>query len=230
MIFPLFLIFKTCDPMLKCLDFDDNFLPIINKRNADLCSILIDNEKKYNSKAPQHIFDGIKTSFPSLKNVPKSEWKKLISEIRNVNHTRTSNGVVESFAECLSTDSKLIDSIIKGEETAVTDILGRLKGGCSPVSLVSKVCKWIYRWNKNGREDAYAIYDSVVRRVIPYYAKHFRVTINHLKDLDDYVKYDNIVKGISKKSKVSLHDLDHILWYFYKNNPIQREIAFALSG
>lgn len=231
MILPLCLIFKTCDSKLRCLDFDDNFLPIINKRNADICNGLIDNDKKYNSKDPQHIFYGIKTSCPSLKNVPQSEWGKLIREIRNINHTRTSNKAVNAFARYLSMNSKIIDDIINGRNNAVDDILTYLKGNTLPIpiSLASKVCKWIYRWNKNGRKDAYAIYDSIVKSVIPYYAKHFGVTINHLKDLDDYVKYDKIVKDISKISKVSLHDLDRILWYFFKSNPIQREIAIKLG-
>ncbi len=229
MTLPLCLIFKTCDPKLRGLDFDDNFLPIINKRNADICNVLIDNDKKYNSKVPQKIFNRIKTSRPSLKNVPQSDWESLISVIRNINHTRTSNKAVNAFARYLFTNSKIIDDIINGRNNAVDDILTFLKGNPVPISLASKVCKWIYRWNKNGRKDAYAIYDSVVRSVIPYYAKHFGVTINHLKDLDDYVKYDKIVKDISKNSNVDLHNLDHILWYFFKSNPIQREIAIALG-
>lgn len=228
MTMPLLLIFKTCDNSLRCLDFDNNFLPIINRNNAKIIEGIFLSNSKLNSNKTKNIFENIKKKHPSLIGVSTSEWEQLIKEISNDNKTRTSNKAINAFANYLSTDKNIIRNIKSKNLNSVIDIVDHIKktGNNSPISLASKVCKWIYKWDTNGK-DAFPIYDSIVKSVIPYYAKTNGITLNN--KLDNYLYYSQIVKDISIKTKIDLHNIDRILWYFYKSNPIQREIAIALG-
>lgn len=228
MTMPLLLIFKTCDNNLRCLDFDSNFLPVISKDNAKRIEGIFLSNPKLHSNKTKKIFDNIKKKHPSLIGVSTSEWEQLIREIANDNKTRTSNKAINAFANYLSTDKNIIRNIKSKELNSVIDIVGYIKKAVnnSPISLASKVCKWIFKWDTKGK-DAFPIYDSIVKSIIPYYAKTNGVILN--KNLDDYIYYSKVLVDISSKTKVDLHSLDRILWYFYKSNPIQREIAIALG-
>ena len=116
----------------------------------------------------------------------------------------------------------------------------------SKYSFASKFCTYVTRNDtanvtSNDRDDLYAIYDNVVRSILPYYI--FKVgsednpesfikesvikgriikqsTIECTQEGFRYCDYRNLITNLQKRleDNVSLKDIDMILWYYYKGD------------
>ena len=87
--------------------------------------------------------------------------------------------------------------------------------------------EWLYN------EDAYTINDSVVRKVLPYYLAYYKIDKNiwdgrKIDDLNyvDFFEFFNCLKRVLPE--MNRHELDHLMWYTYKNDPIRSSIAEAM--
>lgn len=209
------------------LTFDGNSLPELNRANAVLCERLILQDKKYNSPKPKAYFDKAKMSAGSVSKIPQSVWKDIVIEIARVNRTRTPDATKNGIASLL-TDPKYHERLLNGDPVLIEDLFAQLKknGLRGDISLLSKVCKWVYYWEVFP-QGGFSIYDSVVRSVLPYYAKVHGVTIKG--KLDKYINYHHAIVDICKKTGLTPHEFDRIAWYFYRDNPVHAALAVLLA-
>lgn len=105
------------------------------------------------------------------------------------------------------------------------------KGGKKIKSLASKVCKYLNEWNFNG--DAYTINDSVVRAILPYYLAYYGIngSLWENKNFEElnYQEFYGIFSELRNKTKLNNNELDHLIWYAYKNDSIRSDIAKVFS-
>ena len=84
-------------------------------------------------------------------------------------------------------------------------------------SFASKFCHYacFYLFENKKYQDNFSIYDNVLRKVVPLYARHFGIDC---ANLDDYANYRTVIDSILKKSgnKISRNGFDHLLWYYFK--------------
>ena len=215
------LIFLTCDPAFEKLDLDINFLPKLNKENYQICDAYKHDDYLAGVKPCFDEYEKVvKTANKDLNNV---DWLPFVNEIAKANSTRTPKEKQETLAKQV----KEHISEIKNGIGECVDRFDKNKDGTIN-SLTTKVCKWIYRFYKEQKDDAFAIYDSIVKSVLPYYAKQNGVAMPNYV-WKSYKQYLKVVKEICDKTGLSLQEFDRILWTFYSSNPIQKEIAIALG-
>ncbi|MCR4675534.1 MAG: hypothetical protein K5675_11015 [Lachnospiraceae bacterium] len=106
------------------------------------------------------------------------------------------------------------ETIPKGESEK-----GNKRKGRTNTSFASKFCHYtaFYLFEGKKEQDNYSIYDRILRKTIPKYAKHYGIKIK-VKDLKDYCYYQQVVDEIIKKSEsnISRNGFDHLIWYCYK--------------
>lgn len=86
-------------------------------------------------------------------------------------------------------------------------------------SFASKFCHYacFYMFPGENTQDNYSIYDNVLKKVLPLYAKKYAIPCE-TKELNKYSYYRMIVDEIIEKSgnKISRNGFDHLLWYYHK--------------
>lgn len=97
-----------------------------------------------------------------------------------------------------------------------------IPGKYRALSLASKICKYLHEWYYG--HDKFFIYDSVVRKMLPFYLDIFNVPHAGFNTATDFNRisysqfYDYINSIYSHCSTVmSKSELDHIMWYCYRN-------------
>jgi len=111
-------------------------------------------------------------------------------------------------------------------------------------SLTSKIFCYLEEWAYHG--SYYAIYDNVVRALLPYYLVSGKVRFedyrsslkgnyqeSHAFFLKSDMKYTDFYKlwkkVLNTSSGLNSHQLDRILWYGYKNDAIRMAVAPYLA-
>lgn len=98
------------------------------------------------------------------------------------------------------------------------------KGARSNPSFASKFCHYacLYLFEGIPEQDNFSIYDGILRKVLPLYAKHYEIKcvktkLEHNAD-GVYRYYSQLVDSVLEKSgnKISRNGFDHLLWYYYK--------------
>lgn len=91
-------------------------------------------------------------------------------------------------------------------------------------SFASKFCHYacFYLFENKPEQDNYSIYDSVVKKALPLYAKYYEIKIKEY-NLEDYVDYSKIIEKILEMSgnNISKNGFDHLLWYYFKGRNIK---------
>ena len=115
----------------------------------------------------------------------------------------------------------LVDDLTRFSKEAVTR---KNKGSIKIVdaefgSLASKICKYFAQYIF--KKDFYYINDKFIRRVLPYYywfylGEKISTTNITYEKLYDYL--EDIRKEVSKTSKLTRNEIDHIMWYCYKSS------------
>lgn len=86
-------------------------------------------------------------------------------------------------------------------------------------SFASKFCHYacFYLFENELEQDNYSIYDSILKKALPCYAKHYKILLDK-NDLEDYVTYSQIIDKILQKTgnQISRNGFDHLLWYYFK--------------
>lgn len=150
----------------------------------------------------------------------KNFWRNLMS---------TSKGVRRELVDLLATSAKIGQSA--GDEET--------ENGPQPNSLASKVCKYFAQYIKDdNKQELYFINDSFVRQALPFYyhyyvnkdkksykapktyADLFNLLEEILNKANQKHKTEN-QKYVNKRDKefnVTRGQMDHIMWYCYKNS------------
>ena len=74
----------------------------------------------------------------------------------------------------------------------------------------------------------------MVRAILPYYLAYYKIdrTLWQGKNFEklSYIEFYTIFSAVRDKVVVlNNHQLDHLIWYAYKNDNIRSEVAKALS-
>lgn len=228
---PQKLLFYTTKKELLPLDSDQNHLVALTLRNADLIEALIEQDDKYSPNA-KRVFDkiGKKTDFSFR------DFQRIIYQIADDNSTHTARPSRDELARyiCLPTthfferlakgDYSLVDDINNHVFTEVTLAQGRK---AHILSLSSKLCRYLEEWLWD--KDNFAVYDSVVRNLLPYYIQQRGLKSKVNLEKSTYVQFMAEFNKIYDGGKIKRHAIDHIIWYSYKDDPIRTAIGVALS-
>ena len=150
--------------------------------------------------------------------------KRMVSYIVD-NHTTFLGSLLNTEDE---KRCELVESLIAAVNTGGPDTKKT-----EPRSLASKVCKYLaqYLYSKRDEndkdDDNYYINDSFVRKTLPYYCAYYGVTIGDRKDYSTNYKHLFKVLDDIRENAANIHDngqkltrgqMDHIMWYCYKNS------------
>lgn len=160
---------------------------------------------------------------------------EVIHCIATENSTRTSKETMEILARyCANPDNNFLSRVQSGDQTLVDALTLHLAQSKSrkDKSLASKMCRYLNEWLYGGC--AYTINDSVVRAVLPYYLAYYKIdrSLWAGKKFDDlsYVAFYALFSLVRDAVGVlDNHQLDHLIWYAYKNDKIRTELAKALA-
>ena len=204
----------------KNLQLDENQMVILNEHNSKIVEDAISSDNNYNQNKGLESFNNIKD-----KNNPTfKEIKLIIDNISSENSTRTDNESKNAITEyIININFHFFEDLKQGNIELVDKILNYLKTKkCSKQkSLASKVVKYLDEWFY--KKNDFTINDSVVRNVLPYYAYKYlnQDLLNTNLDNFSYVNFFKICKEIKEKNQnLTLNQIDHILWYSYKNDPL----------
>jgi hypothetical protein len=223
------LLMLTRPDNLKELENDEYFMVALSQNNSKLVEDCIQHDPAYQSKGK-----GIMEARFKDGDYSKEAYYSIIKRIVTENSTRTGDDDVLLFAKyCADLDNKFLERVKDGDIKLVDDICKHVeeKGGKKIKSLASKVCKYLNEWKFNGY--AYTINDSVVRAILPYYFAYYNIdgSLWKNKDFDklSYEEFYGVFSELRNKTKLNNNELDHLIWYAYKNDSIRTEIAKALS-
>ncbi|MBE6624365.1 MAG: hypothetical protein E7622_01845 [Ruminococcaceae bacterium] len=209
----------------------DNFLMVcLNKHNSDIVEACIAVDPAYQSKGK-----AIMEQYFNAGDYSAKAYYDIINRIATENSTRTSKETMTLLAEyCADPANKFLERIAAGDEYLVDALLQHLVDNNSrrDKSLASKMCRYLNEWLYGGC--AYTINDSVVRAIMPYYLAYYKIDKKlwfgkNFEELS-YIEFYTIFSALRDKVGVlNNHELDHLIWYAYKNDNIRSEVAKALA-
>lgn len=220
----------TVPSNLTSLERDEYLMVCLNKHNSVIVEDCIAKDPAYQLKGKALIAQYFKAGDYS-----EAAYFEIVRCIATENSTRTSTTTMECLAAyCADRSKRFLDRIENGEQELVDDMLRHLvkNGSRKDKSLVSKVCRYLNEWLYDGC--AYTINDSVVRAIIPYYLAYYNIDRNlwASKKFDElsYIEFYRIYSALrAKVPELNNHQLDHLIWYAYKNDSIRCEVAKALA-
>lgn len=201
----------------------------MNASNADVAA----DKKKLGSSAYwfkqlKHYIDNNKDT-AILKDTPKNAVYEAVCAVDRENSThinadkvgrdeitaRISNLTIRDFIKYLKNPKGLELINLIAQKTSSPNG----KRYRTNLSFASKFCHYacFYLFAGLEEQDNYSIYDNVLKKVLPLYAKKFGINCTK-NDLNNYSNYRTIVDEIIKKSNsnISRNGFDHLLWYYHK--------------
>lgn len=218
---------------LTQLTLDENYMFQLSESNFEIVHSCFEENRRYNQSKAEKSFEKHTHELDSAEAL-----FEIIKEIAKENSTRTpDDGIKEMVAYILSKQEIFWEKLEQGK-TELVDRLAENAGKRYEKSLASKVCRYISGW-KYGIEK-YAINDSVVRSVLPYYLSFYQIDESRwisgtekrrIKNFDTmrYSEFIALVQSLSDKAQLSLYQIDQILWYAYRNDEVRKALAPLLA-
>lgn len=215
---------------LAVLENDEFLMVRLNKHNSDIVENCIAKDPAYQSKGKEIIERRFQAGDYS-----EAAYYEIVNRIATENSTRTSKETMQCIAEYFAApETHFLKRIEDGDQLLVDDILAYLvnHGSRKDKSLASKICRYLNEW-LYGKCD-YTINDSVVRAIMPYYLAYYKIDKNLWYDKNfeemSYIEFYRLF-SVMREQVVELnnHQLDHLIWYAYKNDSIRTDIAKALA-
>ena len=229
---------------LKKLENDEYGMACLTKNNSDIVEACLEKDPKYHTnktkEAAMKLKPDIESDDPA---VVADAYKEIIKKIATENSTRTSKEAIKYLAEyCAEPSNNFLGRLQEGKPELVDDLCQHLvdKKQRREKSLASKICRYLNEWYCNDQK--YTINDSVVRTLLPYYLAYYQIDSKQwketvkgkerVKQLDQlrYVDFYELFSLVREKTEIDNHQLDHLLWYAYKNDRIRCEVAKALAN
>lgn len=190
------------------INYTDSSAYLFNKLKTEIS--ISDNSKKLKDTSYKTIYDVVcavdreNSTHINADNVGRRE----ISD-------RISNLTIKDFISYLEKPQDLELFNIIAAKTSYADGLNYRTNQ----SFASKFCHYacFYMFTGKDTQDNYSIYDNVLKKVLPLYAKKYGIHCEK-KELNKYSYYRMIVDKIIEKSgnKISRNGFDHLLWYYHK--------------
>ena len=147
------------------------------------------------------------------------------------NSTRSSNENISVMADWVFKNlTQFLKRLENGDATLV-DELAAIKGlSRKEKSLSSKICSCLCELEF--KQSKFAVNETGVRRIFPYYFKYYGISAEN-KALEKY-SYNEIMTLIDKiaeklPEKMNYTEIDRIIWYCYRKDPVRSEKAVAMS-
>ena len=224
--------FLTVPESIKCanLELDENGMVKLTKENALKVENLISMDARYRYSSAKQMFDKSK----DISNYSLPDLIEFIKRIAKDNSTRTANADIRILTKYIYDNlSNALERIKQGDLSLVDELANLSNFGASrkESSLASKICRYIDEWYYGS--DIFTINDSVVRTMLPYYYLYYDIDFKGNIDkmtYVDFMKYfvSMVEKVRSVESSITRHEIDHILWYVYRNDSIRKAVASAI--
>lgn len=222
---------------IKDADFalDENFMVKLTKDNAEKAFACIRADKRYITSS---YADYYQETNKHLSDYTKQEFIEIVRLIARANSTRTPQKNVEILGGYIYEHRKVFLECLEEGEIALIPELANCKGlSRKESSLASKIC--VFLCELEFKKSNFIVNDNVVRAVLPYYLHYYDIGKklgqdgNGLKDLNKcpYADLFDLVKAVKGKleNTLTFREIDHILWYCYKNDPVRTAVAIELA-
>lgn len=214
------------DIKTACFELDENYMYALTRENSDKALACIQASARYR-KSPYE--DYYKQRGKSLADYTEEEIRTIVKQIANSNSTRTPNCSIDIIAAYMAKNlTEFLQRLHSGDVQLVEE-LGYLDGfPRHENSLASKICSYLSRLEYG--KSQYVINDSVVREILPYYLKYYEIPAKEVQEMS-YAELLVAITELSRKTPDGLacHEIDQILWYGYRDDPVRRAIAVYLS-
>lgn len=212
-------------------ELDKNFMYALTPENAEKAQQLIENTPRYKNAAYKKYYEVDKAK-RSLKSYSEKEFREIIKKISTSNSTRTPDENIDVLASYIfENKSEFLKRLEKGD-TSLVDELTALNGlSRKERSLSSKICAYLSELEYG--KIKFAVNDSVVRKILPYYLHYYKVC--QKKGNLDNRSYSEITGLIDKiignlPRKLEYAEIDRIIWYCYKSDPVRTSISISLNN
>lgn len=222
---------------IKDADFalDENFMVKLTKDNAEKAFACIRANKRYKNPA---YADYYQETNKHLSEYTKREFIEIVRLIARANSTRTPQKNAEILGGYIYDNRKVfLERLKKGDKDLIPELANYKGLSRKESSLASKIC--VFLCELEFQKSNFIVNDNVVRTVLPYYLHYYDIDTkswqdkNGLKDLNkcSYAELFDLVKAVKEKSENTLtfREIDHILWYCYKNDPVRTAVAIELA-
>ncbi len=211
------------------LQSDENYMYALTKENAKKSRNLIESDSKYGESSYKKYY---KNLGKKLEDYTKEEIKTILKEIASSNSTHTSNINIDILSDYIFNNKKNFLFKLESGNAELVDEISFIDGFIRrEKSFASKVCS--YLCELEFKKSNFAVNDSVVRTILPYYLNYFGIAKTTSKKLENcsYKKFVGYIDKIKNKLKedLSFEEIDNILWYCYKDDSVRIAIATALS-
>lgn len=207
---------------------DENYMIALTPDNAAKALECIKGNKRYEKSSYEEYYNKLNKK---LRDYSKEELKNILWCVARSNSTRSSNENISVIADWVFKNlTQFLKRLEKGDTTLV-DELTTINGlSRKEKSLSSKICS--YLCELEFKQSKFAVNDTVVRRILPYYLNYYGIS-NQNKALENY-SYSEIIAFIDKIAvnlppKMNYTEIDQIIWYCYRNDPVRSQIAVALA-
>ena len=211
------------------LELDENGMIKLTEENSKKVEALIESHNRYGAPTAREWLNQHK----SVDTYTLSDLTEFIRRVARDNSTRTSNRNIDILAKYIFNNISIFLNRIKtGDYSLVDEIadLRHLGATRKEPSLASKVCRYIDDWYYGN--DYFTINDSVVRVLLPYYYLFYDIAFDvNIDEISyaDFMKYFNeLVEKIQSSEKIKRHEIDHIIWYVYRNDSVRQSVASAI--
>ena len=207
---------------------DENYMIALTPENAAKAFECIKGSKLYEKSSYEEYYNELNKE---LRDYSREEIKNILWCIARSNSTRSSNENISIITDWIFKNlTRFLKRLENGDATLV-DELATINGlSRKEKSLSSKICS--YLCELEFKQSKFAVNDTVVRRILPYYFKYYGINTQN-KALEKY-SYSEIMALIDKiaeklPEKMNYTEIDRIIWYCYRNDPVMSEIAVAMS-
>lgn len=223
------LITITTPPDIKDAGFklDENYMIALTPDNAAKALECIKGNKRYKKSSYEVYYNELNKK---LRDYSREELENILWCVARSNSTRSSNENISVITDWIFKNLTQFLKRLENGDAALVDELAVIKGlSRKEKSLSSKICSYLYELEF--KQSKFAVNDTVVRRILPYYFKYYGISAEN-KALEKY-SYSEIMALIDKiaeklPEKMNYTEIDRIIWYCYRNDPVRSEIAVAL--
>lgn len=211
------------------LSLDENYMYALTKDNAEKARNLIESDSKYGESSYKEYYEYLDKK---LEEYTKEEIKTILRKIASSNSTHTSNENIDILSDYIFNNKKDFLFKLESGSAELVDEISFIGGFIRrEKSFASKVCS--YLCELEFKKSNFAVNDSVVRTILPYYLNYFGIAKTTSKKLGNcsYKEFIGYIEGIKNELKEDLtfEEIDNILWYCYKNDSVRIAVATALS-
>lgn len=207
---------------------DENYMIALTPDNAAKALECIKGNKRYEKSSYEVYYNKLGKS---LRDYSKEELKNILWCVARSNSTRSSNENISVIADWVFKNlTQFLKMLEKGDTTLIEELATIKELSRKEKSLSSKICT--YLCELEFKQSKFAVNDTVVRRILPYYLNYYGISTEN-KALENY-SYSEIIALIDKIAvnlppKMNYTEIDQIIWYCYRNDPVRSQIAVALA-